>query len=118
MEQDEIMRTGIRPRVVEEICELARRPGVNRVILVGSRARGDYHRASDIDLAVCGGNIVEFALDVEETTSTLLCFDVVDLGRPLKEEFLARIRRDGILRYENLRMAEGIQERYPYAREL
>ena len=31
---------------------------VEKVILFGSRARGDYGRASDIDLAVYGGNIL------------------------------------------------------------
>ena len=28
-----------------------------KVVLFGSRARGDYYRASDIDLAAHGGNI-------------------------------------------------------------
>lgn len=36
------------------------------VILFGSRARGDYGRCSDIDLAVRGGNTAGFALDVDE----------------------------------------------------
>ena len=63
--------TGIDDRVINEIILLAKIHDVDRVVLFGSRARGDYHRASDIDLAVYGGNIVQFALDVEERTSTL-----------------------------------------------
>lgn len=66
------------------------------------RARGDYHRASDIDLAVRGGDVVSFALDVEEETSTLLCFDVVDLDRSLKKEFLKSIEKDGMVIYEKI----------------
>ena len=42
--------TGIKQVVLDEIRELARRYGVKRVVLFGSRARGDYWRASDIDL--------------------------------------------------------------------
>ena len=40
--------TGIRETVIEEIRGLAKRHGVRKVILFGSRARGDYRRASDI----------------------------------------------------------------------
>ena len=50
--------TGIKPVVIEEIRELAKKYDVERVILFGSRARGDYKRCSDIDLAVYGGNIL------------------------------------------------------------
>jgi len=94
--------TGIKEQVIEEIKELARKHRIKKVILFGSRARGDYHRASDIDLAVRGGDVISFALDVEEETSTLLCFDVVDLDRSLKEEFLESIRKDGMVIYEKI----------------
>ncbi len=72
--------TGIDSVVLEEIRELARKNHIRKVILFGSRARGDYHRASDIDLAVSGGDILNFTLEVEENTSTLLTYDVVDLS--------------------------------------
>ena len=73
--------TGIKENVIGEIILLAKKHGIKKIILFGSRARGDYGRASDIDLAVYGGNITEFSLDVEEETSTLLTYDVVDMGR-------------------------------------
>lgn len=47
-------KTGIKPVVIQEICSLARKYDISKVILFGSRARGDYKRTSDIDLAVCG----------------------------------------------------------------
>ena len=50
---------------------------IDKVILFGSRARGDYKRTSDIDLAVEGGDVASFSLDVEEETTTLLKFDIV-----------------------------------------
>ena len=73
---------------------------MDRVILFGSRARGDFRRTSDIDLAVEGGDFVRFALDVDEETSTLLKFDIVDLGRNIQEELLESIRREGRILYE------------------
>ena len=69
-------------------------------IRIGSRARGDFRRTSDIDLAVEGGDFVRFALDVDEETSTLLKFDIVDLGRNIQEELLESIRREGRILYE------------------
>ena len=38
------------------------------IILFGTRARGDFKRTSDIDLAVSGGDFCRFALDVDEET--------------------------------------------------
>ncbi len=92
--------TGIKPQVLDEIRALAARHGLDRVILFGSRARGAYGRASDIDLAVSGGDAGMFALDAEEEISTPLFFDVVNLDTPLKKEFTDEIERDGIVIYE------------------
>lgn len=44
--------TGIKPQVTDEIRNLAYKYNVRKVILFGSRARGDLKRTSDIDLAV------------------------------------------------------------------
>ena len=94
--------TGISPAVLEEIRTLARKNQVQKVILFGSRARGDFHRASDIDLAVLGGDLTNLALELEDTTSTLLTYDVVDLGMPLQYDFLNAIRQEGIVLYEEV----------------
>lgn len=91
---------GIKEAVLEEIQSLAREYGVEKVILFGSRARGDFHRTSDIDLAVQGGNFTGFALDVEEETSTLLQFDIVNLDGPVQEELLESIDGEGVVLYE------------------
>ena len=65
-------KTGIKCKVLQEIIQLAKKNCVEKVILFGSRARGDYKERSDIDLAFCGGSSSHFILDVDETTSTLL----------------------------------------------
>ena len=63
---------------------------------------GDYKRTSDIDIAVSGGDFAEFALDVEEETSTLLEFDIVNLDREMQDELREAIEREGKLLYEKV----------------
>jgi predicted nucleotidyltransferase len=94
--------TGINPQVVKEIQDLARKYSVNKVILFGSRARGDFKRTSDIDLAVIGGDFDRFALDVNEETSTLLEFDIVDLKQPIQHELRDSIEMEGRILYEKV----------------
>ena len=94
--------TGIREAVLTEIRDLAEKYGLERVVLFGSRASGDYKKTSDIDLAVTGGNITLFTLDVEEETSTLLSFDVVNLDGSVQEELRKSIEQEGRLLYEKI----------------
>ena len=91
---------GISEAVLREITEIAKRNQIQEIILFGSRARGDYNRTSDIDLAVTGGNISGFAVSIEEETSTLLEYDIVDLDKPVSEELLKSIRDEGKILYE------------------
>ena len=95
-------KTGIKQTVIKEIMQLARENQVEKVILFGSRARGDYKEQSDIDLAFCGGRSSRFILDVDEKTSTLLQFDVVDLDKPVRKELLEAIDREGVILYEKV----------------
>lgn len=93
--------TGISPLVIEEIRTAAVQNNISKVILFGSRARGDYKKTSDIDLAVTGDNTALFAADMEET-STLLTFDIVDMDKPVQPELLQSIEREGITLYEKV----------------
>jgi len=96
------VRTGIKQKVITEIRDLAVRHGINKVVLFGSRARGDFHDRSDIDLAVSGGDAGHFRLAVEEETSTLLKFDVVETDKNASCELLAEIEKDGLVLYEKV----------------
>ena len=102
MEAELSQKTGISERVIREIRELAEKYGVKKVILFGSRARGDYRERSDIDLAFTGGDGPRFSLDADEETYTLLMFDIVNLDRPVQPELLESIRREGITLYERI----------------
>lgn len=103
IERTDLMEgTGIKPVVVQEIRSLAQKYNIRKVILFGSRARGDYKRVSDIDLAVSGGDFVRFTLDVDEETSTLLKYDFVDLDGSVQEELLDSIEKEGRILYEKI----------------
>ena len=98
----ELDKTGIKPVVLAELISIAERYHIEKLILFGSRARGDFRRTSDIDLAVSGGDFARFALDVEEETSTLLKYDFVDLDRNIQEELLKSIEKEGVVIYEKI----------------
>ncbi|MGM9935905.1 MAG: nucleotidyltransferase family protein [Candidatus Ornithomonoglobus sp.] len=83
-----------------DIKAFAEKHGIKKVILFGSRARGSNRERSDIDIAVSGGNIAEFALDVDEKAETLLMFDIVNLDKAKNKELLNEIKRDGVVIYE------------------
>ena len=98
------LNTGIKTKVIDEIISFAEKYNICQVILFGSRARGDFKRTSDIDIAVSGGDFERFALDVDEETSTLLEFDIVDLDREMQEALRESIQKRGesfMKKYEN-----------------
>ena len=99
---DYLFNTGIKPVVLEQIRGHAKKYGIHKVILFGSRARGTFRRDSDIDLAVSGGNADLFRLSVEEETDTLLTYDVVNLDHIVSAELLDVIRKEGIVLYEEV----------------
>lgn len=92
----------LKVKVENFIVELAKKYNLSKAILYGSRARGDNHERSDIDLAVEGGDVVNFILELDEEAPTLLMFDVVNLADNLSEDFLAEIERDGVILYEKI----------------
>ena len=96
------LQVNLRGDIRQSIIDLAKRCDLSKVILFGSRARGDNRERSDIDLAISGGNYVEFALAVDEVIPTLLMFDVVVTDKFLSAELREAIERDGVLLYEKV----------------
>jgi len=101
-EDNIISRVGIPEKVLEEICSIANKCGIIKIQLFGSRARGDFHTTSDIDLAVWGGNIPLFALEVDERTTTLLKYDIVNMDGIVQEDLKASINIEGVTVYEKV----------------
>lgn len=89
-------------RIVDEIVCIAQKYNyINKVILFGSRARGDNSPRSDIDLAIYSDkSLVEFIEDIEMNAHTLLEFDFSDMKAIDDEFFLEQIKKEGIVIYE------------------
>ena len=93
---------GIDDSIEQDIISIAIKNDIKKLILFFSIARGDFKRTSDIDLAVEGGNISAFAVQVDEEVSTLLEFDIINLDGRVQKELLESIRREGVLLYEKI----------------
>lgn len=79
-------------------------PFVEKIYLFGSRARGDYHDLSDIDLAVfCPSASIHDWLKVKEiieNADTLLKIDCVRLDTLNNGAFYNRIMEEKIILYD------------------
>ena len=88
-------------RLYSQLAALARQYGARRLVLFGSRARGDNRYNSDIDLAVYGMLQEKqglFWMDCEELP-TLLKFDIVHIHEGMDPAFLQNIEKDGVTLY-------------------
>ena len=54
------MKYGLEDRIIEQICAVfADFPAIDKVILYGSRAKGNYKNGSDIDLCFFGKDLTK-----------------------------------------------------------
>ena len=92
---------GLSEQIIQQIIlTICNNISVNRIFIYGSRARGDYKKTSDIDIAIdTPDDTVGIKIILDDTIDTLLQFDVVNLNEAndnLKNEILTQ----GILIYE------------------
>lgn len=81
--------------IINEIRRIAERYHADKVVLFGSRARGDFREKSDIDIAVYGVSDQAAFLSDIEAIDTLLKFDVVFMRSDMDILFLKNIEKDG-----------------------
>jgi uncharacterized protein len=79
-------------------------PKVKKVVLYGSRARGDYRQGSDIDLAIDAPQMTEreFAQlwNAIDDLPIIYSIDIVHLQAINDENFLAAINQEGVVLYD------------------
>lgn len=82
----------------QEIAAIGYRFGAQRIVLFGSRARGDEQPRSDVDLAVFGLPQKAWSdfEDAVDALPSLLSFDLVDMNQSVSDELRANIEREGI----------------------
>lgn len=76
---------------------------VEKVLLFGSRARGDNKYNSDIDLCIFGEGVTHLTLakinmDINQL-NTCLSFDILSINELRKEELIENILREGVVIY-------------------
>lgn len=80
-------------------------PVIEKVLIFGSRARGDARERSDFDLAVIAPGMKQstwsrFALEVGEDIPTLCGVDLLLLNDTISRPMRARIEEEGVIIYE------------------
>ena len=83
-----------------ELFSFATKHSVRKIILFGSRARGNNTERSDVDIAVYGGDFDSFYWDIKENIHSLLMFDVINADDSISEELKKEIKKDGVVIYE------------------
>lgn len=96
------MNYGLKKTVLDSMIRTGAAYNLEKIILFGSRARGDYKERSDIDIAVYGGKVEAFESALEEECPTLLKFDVINLNKPIQKELLQSIQKEGVIIYEKI----------------
>lgn len=85
-------------KIYDRIKGLGKKFDAKKILLFGSRARGDNREKSDIDIAVFGmekGNQIPFAEEINNLP-TLLDFDIVFINEKTDNLLLENIRKDGV----------------------
>ena len=89
------------PAIKKDIIACCKKYNANKVILFGSRARGDNGPYSDIDLAIKGAdNFDRLFAELKYNEFTLLDMDIIDLDGRVSEPLMKDILNDGHILYE------------------
>ncbi len=99
------MKYGLSDTVIKKIRDVfAHYPQVEKAILYGSRAKGNYRNGSDVDLTLVGDDLTLSVLGkiMEEIDDLLLpyTFDLSIFHQISDTEVVAHIQRVGVVFYE------------------
>ena len=95
-------KTGLLELEINDILLCAKRFNcIEKIILFGSRAKGNYKQGSDVDLAVFGSKvgycvINEFSYLLNEESSLPYFFDVINLSSIQSKALLFHIEKYGL----------------------
>ena len=85
---------GLKENELKEIKEILKRENVKTAIIFGSRAKGNFKKGSDIDLAIIGDER-KISYILNEETFLPYFFDVVNLDKISNKNLLSHIKRVG-----------------------
>ena len=90
---------GLSQQLIGQMVDIAKRFSVQKLILFGSRARGNFRKTSDIDLAIYGldrAREMAFRAEIDDLP-TLLKVDIVPICEDTDTVLLGEIERDGVV---------------------
>lgn len=99
------MKFGLSDKVIEELSNVFRRhANIEKVLIFGSRSKGNYRTGSDIDLAVVGKNLdysklLDIMCEIEDL-ELLYSIDLIDYQRKKGTPIGDHIDRVGQVFYE------------------
>ena len=90
--------------VLERIKEISLQYNVDKIVLFGSRARGDHSPVSDYDIAIFENHLsaldkARLRDDVDEI-KTLKKIDIIFVQTNFTDKLLESIKREGVIIYE------------------
>lgn len=100
------LRFGLKETAIQRICAvLTKYPQVEKAMLYGSRAKGNYKNGSDIDLTLHGGKdlTLNVLYKISNALDDLLLPYTIDLSifNDIRDpDVIEHIRRAGIIFYE------------------
>lgn len=100
------LRFGLKEATIEKICGVLEQfPQVEKAIIYGSRAKGNYKNGSDIDLTLQGSAdlTLEIVYKIEIQLDDLLLpytFDLSVFAHLTDPDFIDHIQRVGLVFYE------------------
>ncbi len=93
------MKYGLKQEILEQILDITRNYKQYKFKLFGSRARGDYKRTSDIDIAIFENVVKEDEYKIRnefDELDIIYQVDLVFVNEITKKELLDSIIRDGV----------------------
>lgn len=93
------MKYGLKQEILEQILDITRNYKQYKFKLFGSRARGDYKRTSDIDIAIFENVVKEDKYKIRnefDELDIIYQVDLVFVNERIKKELLDSISRDGV----------------------
>jgi len=90
--------------VLEQIKEISRQYKVDKIVLFGSRARGDHSPISDYDIAIFENHLSALdkacLRDEVDEIATLKKIDIIFVQENFTDKLMESIKRDGVILYE------------------
>lgn len=113
MSKENRNRFGLTERDMETILGIFKKhPDIKQVKIFGSRAKGNYHIGSDIDLAIVNPGLQtdtlrQLAVDFEESALPYKA-DIIHIPAITHPELLDHIQRVGIVIYDTITSSETV----------